>query len=103
MFNSQDLLKTLENLQEQFSNAQEENKNLTFTAKSGGGLVSVSVNGNGEIIDITIDDSLLEDKESMQILLISAINDALKSFEQNRKSMALDMMNNIGLGGLKGM
>lgn len=103
MFNSQDLLKTLENLQEQFSNAQEENKNLTFTAKSGGGLISVSANGNGEIIDITIDDSLLEDKESMQILLISAINDALKSFEQNRKNMALDMMNNIGLGGLKGV
>lgn len=103
MFNSQDILKTLESIQEQFSNAQEENKNLIFTAKSGGGLVSVSINGSGEVVDITLDDSILEDKESMQILLISAINDALKSFEQNRKTMALDMMNNIGLGGLKGM
>ena len=67
MFNPEDLAKTLENLQENFKNAQEENKNLTFSAKSGGGLVSVSANGEGEIIDISIDDSLLELFESKKL------------------------------------
>ena len=102
MFNPQHLAKTLETLQENFKNAQEENKNLTFSAKSGGGLINVSANGEGEIIDISIDDSLLEDKESLQILLISAINDVYKSVETNRKNMAMGMLGNIGNFPFKG-
>lgn len=102
MFNPQDLAKTLETLQENFKNAQEENKNLTFSAKSGGGLINVSANGEGEIIDISINDSLLEDKESLQILLISAINDVYKSVETNRKNMAMGMLGNIGNFPFKG-
>lgn len=102
MFNPEDLAKTLENLQENFKNAQEENKNLTFSAKSGGGLVSVSANGEGEIIDISIDNSLLEDKESLQILLMSAINDVFKSVEGNKKKMAMGMLGNLGNFPFKG-
>lgn len=102
MFNPEDLAKTLENLQENFKNVQEENKNLTFSAKSGGGLVSVSANGEGEIIDISIDDSLLEDKESLQILLMSAINDVCKSVEGNKKKMAMGMLGNLGNFPFKG-
>lgn len=102
MFNPQDLAKTLGDLQEKLKSAQEENKNLTFNAKSGGGLVSVSANGEGEIIDITFDDSLLEDKESLQILLMSAINDVFKSVEANKKNMAMGMLGNFGnLGDFK--
>ncbi len=68
---------------------------LTFSAKSGGGLVSATVNGKFEVLDISIDDSLLEDKESLQILLMSAINDAMKSATENQKNEAMSM-----LGGL---
>ena len=74
-----------EEAQKKVQEIQEEAKNKTFTAKSGGGLVSVGINGGGEVIDITIDDSLLSDKDSMQILLISAANDALKMVEEDRK------------------
>ncbi len=102
MFNPEDLAKTLESLQENFKNAQEENKNLTFSAKSGGGLVRVSANGEGEIIDISFDDSLLEDKESLQILLMSAINDVYKSVESNKKNMAIGMLGNLGNFPFKG-
>ncbi|TLD85267.1 YbaB/EbfC family nucleoid-associated protein [Helicobacter sp. MIT 11-5569] len=96
MFDPKELAKTLGDLQEKFQSAQESNKNITLNAKSGGGLVSVSANGEGEIIDITIDDSLLEDKESLQILLMSALNDVLKSVESNRKNMAMQMLGNLG-------
>lgn len=64
----------------------------TYTAKSGGGMVEASINGNSELIDINIDDSLLEDKESLQILLISAINEALKMAETDKKNSALNML-----------
>ncbi|WP_297810962.1 YbaB/EbfC family nucleoid-associated protein [uncultured Helicobacter sp.] len=103
MFDPQELAKTLGNLQEKLKEAQEENKNLIFNAKSGGGLVSISANGEGEIIDISIDDSLLEDKESLQILLISAFNDIFKSIDTNRKTVAMGMLGNLGDFPLKGI
>ena len=101
MFDPQELAKTLGDLQEKLQNAQNANKEITLNAKSGGGLVSVSANGEGEIIDINIDDSLLQDKESLQILLMSALNDVLKSVEANRKSMAMQMLG--GFGDFKGL
>lgn len=103
MFDPQELAKTLGNLQEKLKEVQEENKSLTFNAKSGGGLVSISANGEGEVIDVSIDDSLLEDKESLQILLMSAFNDLSKSIEQNRKNMAMGMLGNLGDFPFKGL
>ncbi|PAF46655.1 nucleoid-associated protein, YbaB/EbfC family [Helicobacter sp. 12S02634-8] len=95
MFDPEQLGSLLGNMNKELSNLEQKAKSSTITAKSGGGLVSVSINGAGELVDIDIDDSLLEDKESLQILLMSAINDAYKSVEENKKSMALQM-----LGGL---
>ncbi|SMC08938.1 YbaB/EbfC family nucleoid-associated protein [Nitratiruptor tergarcus] len=91
--NLSELGKMFEEIQEKAKKAQEESEKKEFTAKSGGGLVKVTANGKGEIIDISIDDSLLEDKESLEILLISAINDVLKMVEEEKKSMAMNLMN----------
>ena len=79
-------------MQEKAKEIQEQAKNVQFSAKAGGGLVEVTVNGIGEVIDLNIDDTVLEDKEYLQILLISAINDANKMAEDNKKSQAMGMM-----------
>ncbi len=98
MFEGLDMSKMgqmMEQLQSKAKDMEEQSKSITLTAKAGGGMVEVTANGLGEVIDITIDDSLLEDKESLQILLISAINDVNKMVEDNKKSQAMGM-----LGGL---
>jgi DNA-binding YbaB/EbfC family protein len=82
--------------QEQAKKMQEDAESKIFTAKSGGGMVKVTMNGKGEVIDIDIDDSLLEDKESLQILLISAINDAINMVEENKKHAAAQMLSSLG-------
>ena len=87
-----ELSKAFEEIQKRAQEIQEESEKKRFTAKSGGGLVSVTANGKGEIIDIDIDDSLLEDKEALQILLISAINDVLKMVEEDKQRSALNLM-----------
>jgi len=102
MFEGLDMSKMgqmMEELQSKAKAMEEQSKSVTLTAKAGGGMIEVMANGSGEIIDITIDDSILDDKESLQILLISAINDVLKMVEDNKKSQA---MNNLGgmMGGL---
>lgn len=92
MFDLNQLGGLFSNLQEQLKSMEEKNKNTEFSAKSGGGLVKVSINGAGELLDIQIDDSLLEDKEALQIYLMSALNEAYKSVEENRKNAALGML-----------
>ena len=95
MFEGLDMSKMSEMLgqvQEKAKEIQEQAKNIQFTAKAGGGLVEVTANGAGEVIDLNIDDSLLDDKESLQILLISAMNDVTKMIEDNKKSQAMGMM-----------
>ncbi len=84
--------KMMEQMQQKAQEIQEKSKETILTAHGGGGMVEVQANGMGEIVDINIDDSLLEDKESLQILLISTINEVLKSVEENKKSQALGML-----------
>jgi DNA-binding YbaB/EbfC family protein len=88
--------KMLEGMQENATKLQSELESKTFSVKTGGGLVELSVNGKGEVIDLIIDDVTLSDKEMLQILLIGAINDANKMVQQNQQSSAMSM-----LGGMK--
>ncbi|WP_027327365.1 YbaB/EbfC family nucleoid-associated protein [Helicobacter pametensis] len=99
MFDPSKLTEMLNGIQEKAKEFQEQNKNKIYTSKSGGGLISVSMNGSGEVVDLNIDSSLLEDKESLQILLISAINDAYHNVDENKKSDALNMLNGFNLFG----
>ena len=99
--NMGDMAKMLEGMQENASKLQEELESKTFSVKSGGGLVDVSVNGKGEVVDINIDDSLMNDKNSLQILLIGALNDANKMVKQNEQSSAMGMLGGMNPFGAK--
>ncbi len=87
--NMGDMSKMLEGLQESAKKMEEELASKEFTVKTGGGMVKVTISGNGEVLDVTIDDTLLDDKSSLQILLIAAINDANKMVEDNKKNSAM--------------
>lgn len=92
MFDNLNLNDVFGEIQKKAKELQSENENKIFTAKSGGGMISISINGSNEVIDLNIDESLLEDRESLQILLISAMNDAIKMVEEDRKRQALNLM-----------
>ena len=99
MFDGLDMSKMgemLETMQKQAGEMQEKLEAVELTSKSGGGMIEIKANGGGEVVDISIDDSLLDDKESLQILLISAINDISKMVEDNKKSQAMNMMGGLG-------
>jgi DNA-binding YbaB/EbfC family protein len=98
MFEGFDMSKMSEmmsQMKEKAKEIQEQAKNVQFTVKAGGGLVEITANGAGEVIDLNIDDSLLEDKEHLQILLISGMNDVSKMIEENKKSQAMGMMGDM--------
>jgi DNA-binding YbaB/EbfC family protein len=81
--------------QNQAKEITEKTETARFVGKSGGGMVEVEINGKNEVLDIKIDDSLMEDKESLSILLIGAVNDALKLSEENKKETAMNMVANM--------
>ena len=93
-----DMLNQFQNMAQ---NAKEENSSRIFTSKAGGGMIEISINGNSEVIDLKIDDSLLEDKDSLQILLMSCMNDVIKQSDENKKMMAMNMMGGLGSFGQK--
>ncbi len=90
--------KMLEGMQESAEKLKTELASKTFSVKSGGGLIELSVNGNGEVVDLIIDETTLSDKDMLQILLIGAINDANKMVQQNQQSSAMNMLG--GMGGI---
>jgi DNA-binding YbaB/EbfC family protein len=102
MFDMGDMSKMLQGFEANAQKLKDELASKTFSVKSGGGMIELTLNGNGEVIDLNIDDELLSDKESLQILLIGAINDANKMVQQNQQQSALGMLGGLGsLGGVK--
>ncbi len=99
--NLSDMSKLLEGMQENASKLQAQLEAKTFCVKCGGGLVEVSINAKGELLDLTIDDSLLKDKASLQILLIGAMNDANKMVQQNLQNTTMGMLEGINPFGNK--
>jgi len=102
--NMGDMSKMLEGMQENAAKLKTELESKTFSVKTGGGLVELSVNGNGEVVDLMIADEALSDKASLEILIIGAINDANKMVQQNQQSSAMGMLGGMGsnpFGGAK--
>jgi len=57
--------------------AQEEIANMQIEGQSGAGLVKVTMNGQHELLRVTIDESLMsDDKEMLEDLIAAAVNDA---------------------------
>jgi DNA-binding YbaB/EbfC family protein len=87
----------LNSMMQQLQETMKAQNDKTYTAKSGGGMIEVTVNGEFEVTDITIDDSLMEDKSSLQILLMAAINDAIKMAVEDKKAQALNMFSGLNM------
>lgn len=77
------LMKQAQKMQESMVKAQEELANMEVTGESGGGMVSVVLNGRHECKRVSIDESLFgdDDKDMLEDLVAAAINDAVHKVE----------------------
>lgn len=76
------LMKQAQKMQEDMQRAQEEIAAMEIQGQSGGGLVSVVMNGRHELHKVSIDDSLIgDDKEMLEDLIAAAVNDATQKVE----------------------
>ena len=74
------IMKQAQMIQQKMAKLQEEATLKTAEATSGGGAVSIKVNGRNEIISLVIKKEAVDpdDVEMLQDLVISAANEALK-------------------------
>ena len=71
------LISQAKKMQEKMKEAQENLKKIEVEGVSGGNIVKVVLNGDGELKKISLDDAALkESKEIMQDLIVAAHNDA---------------------------
>ena len=71
-------------LQQQFSQMQEEMKTLVVTGSAGNGLVQIEMNGEKEVLKVTIKPDCVDkdDVEGLQDLVLAAFKDAEHQVKQ---------------------
>ncbi|MFC1551028.1 YbaB/EbfC family nucleoid-associated protein [Candidatus Latescibacterota bacterium] len=75
-----DMMKQAQKLQKQMLDIQNEVGDKTIEGTSGGGMVTVTVNGRQEILDIRIDPEVVdpEDIELLEDLVLAAVNNGME-------------------------
>jgi DNA-binding YbaB/EbfC family protein len=99
----QALLQQAQNMQQQMATAQEELASTEITGSAGNNLVTATVTGGGELVNLAIDPKIVdpEDVETLQDLVIAAIKDANQKAQQ-LVEQKLGPLAQGGLGGLFG-
>jgi len=87
----QDLMKQAQRMQQEMMRIQGELATKTVEASSGGGMVTVVVNGKQELVSIAVEPSVVDpdDVDMLQDLIMAAVNEGLaKSQEMVKEEMA---------------
>jgi DNA-binding YbaB/EbfC family protein len=86
MTNFQQLFQLGQQFNARFSQLESELGNRTVSCSSGGGMVTVTVDGRARIREVKIDPSVVdpEDVEMLEDLMLAAVNEALQRVQQLR-------------------
>ncbi len=96
------LMKQAQQMQAKMAKLQEELANTVFEASSGGGMVTVKMNGQQEVLGITIDPEVFEegDKEMLEDLIVAALNEARQKAADLAKEQMSGLTGGMNIPGL---
>lgn len=77
---------------------------LRISATAGGGVVSATVNGQKELLELTIDPVAVDpaDVEMLQDLVVAAVNEATRRVDEEVQQKVGGLMGGMGLPGMIG-
>lgn len=98
--NMNQLMKQAQQMQKDMAKAQEEVQALEIEHTAGGGMITVKVNGNHQVVDLKIEPDAVdpEDVDMLQDMIMAAINGAMEKLDE--ASEARMSQASGGLGGL---
>ena len=81
------MIRQAQKMQEQMAEKQAELDEREYDVQAGGGVVAVKIKGTKEILDITIQPEIIDpdDVETLQDILVAAVNEAIKKVESTNE------------------
>ena len=103
MGNIQQLMQQAQRMQQQMARKQAELAEKTVTAQSGGGMVTATVNGAHELLELSIDPDVIdpEDKEMLEDMVVAAVNQAMQQAEEMAQQELGKLAGGMNIPGLR--
>jgi nucleoid-associated protein EbfC len=103
--NMNEMMRQVQKMQEDMAKAQDELKHESVEASAGGGMVTVKVSGELELLELRIDPEAVdpEDVELLQDMVQAAVNEAVRSAQElaaNKIGAVTGGLGGLGLPGL---
>ena len=99
------LMKSAKEMQGRMSEIQDRLALMRIQGSAGGGMVTFEVNGKQDVLGCTIDPTLYEsgDREMVEELTVSAMNDALHKSKQAAAEAMQEITGGLNIPGMEGM
>lgn len=99
------MMQQVQQMQAEMMKAQEELANERVEASVGGGMVTVTASGSGEIVAVKISPEAIDpdDPETLEDLVLAGVNEALRNAQelaQSKLGGAVGGLKGLGLPGL---
>ncbi len=96
------MMKQAQKMQQEMLRMQEEMENKTYSATSGGGMVTATVSGKHEVKDLVINPEAVDpdDVEMLQDMIIAAVNEAMRIADKDSADNMSRLTGGLNLGGL---
>ncbi len=100
--NMNNMMKQIQKMQKDMTDAQEKLEVETFEATAGGGAIKVTVNGKKELVSIELKQEIVDpdDVEMLQDLILVAVNEALKIAEETMSKTMSKYTSGMNMPGL---
>ena len=100
-----DMLKKVQKMQEDMANLQAELDEREYTATSGGGMITVTVNGKHEITELKINPDAIdpEEPEMLEDLITVAVNEAISTASKTSEEEMGALTGGLNIPGMPGM
>ena len=100
--NQGNMMRQAQRMQQELLRMQEEQQNKTYTASSGGGMVTATVNGKHELVNLEIKPDAVDpdDVDMLQDMIIAAVNEAMRAADADAAENMSRLTGGMNLGGL---
>lgn len=94
------MIKQVQKMQKDMEKMQAELAQKTYTAAAGGGVVTARVNGQHQLLEVTIDPEAVDpdDVEMLQDMVVAAVNEAMHAAETDAAESMGRLTGGLGLG-----
>ena len=94
-----DMMRKVQKMQEDVANVQKEVEETVFEAKSGGGMVSVEMNGKKELLSVKLEKEVVDpdDIEMLEDMIVAAINEVGKKIDDSLEKRMSEVTGGLNL------